>query len=715
MRRYLVLILSFALCISLCAPVSLAETAESAPSQSQTDTASYVEGEVIVTMKDSADSALSTPGTYSSDMKVQNSWDFDTINVSEISSDTLSTQELIDDLSEKKHIISVEPNYYRKKMTTNDRYRSYQWYLNDTSDFQQTSLGIQEDNIPSSLDSSETIVAVVDTGVDYTHEDLKAHMWVNPYSSLHGTYGYDFADNDNDPMDEDDDGHGTHCAGVISAVRNNEKGIAGISNAQIMALKVFDKNEEAKDSYIIAAFNYIYQAQQLGANIAAINCSWGGGGKTSESAKNLIEKIGENGSLFIFAAGNSGINHDTNQADSCPYDIDSTYTVKVGASDQYDKKTSFSDYGITTVDLFAPGERIVSTVNKDSFVPFLYSDNEKKACCSFFTSFDTLDQTLYTAAEIGKQSTNMIYGEKEFSQNDFLGNSKSGSLVIPIHATSSKANCDLYVDVTSLHLNMRNTYYVSYDMGTEKDGSLSWEHFTSVRNAASFTRYGSHTYLRLAGISGDFRSLSRLYFDNAAISVAVSNEISFGKYNVLSGTSMAAPSVTAAVALLSCLYPEDTVSQRKNRLLNCTSKREDLTAYCISGGILDLSKLTTTPADPLPTDPTIASASPEPTISASKVSSKKKIIRIKKIVLSKKKANLRYGKKLKLKTTITPQNATNKKIKWSVSNKKYASVTQRGVVKAKKKGISHNVKIYAKAKDGSCKKAVCLVKIKKKK
>lgn len=715
MRRYLVLVLSFALCISLCAPVSLAETAESAPSQSQTDTASYVEGEVIVTMNDSADSALSTPGTYSSDMKVQNSWDFDTINVSEISSDTLSTQELIDDLSEKKHIISVEPNYYRKKMTTNDRYRSYQWYLNDTSDFQQTSLGIQEDNIPSSLDSSETIVAVVDTGVDYTHEDLKAHMWVNPYSSLQGTYGYDFADNDNDPMDEDDDGHGTHCAGVISAVRNNEKGIAGISNAQIMALKVFDKNEEAKDSYIIAAFNYIYQAQQLGANIAAINCSWGGGGKTSESAKNLIEKIGENGSLFIFAAGNSGINHDTNQADSCPYDIDSTYTVKVGASDQYDKKTSFSDYGITTVDLFAPGERIVSTVNKDSFVPFLYSDNEKKACCSFFTSFDTLDQTLYTAAEIGKQSTNMIYGEKEFSQNDFLGNSKSGSLVIPIHATSSKANCDLYVDVTSLHLNMRNTYYVSYDMGTEKDGSLSWEHFTSVRNAASFTRYGSHTYLRLAGISGDFRSLSRLYFDNAAISVAVSNEVSFGKYNVLSGTSMAAPSVTAAVALLSCLYPGDTVSQRKNRLLNCTSKREDLTAYCISGGILDLSKLTTTPADPLPTDHTIASASPEPTISASKVSSKKKIIRIKKIVLSKKKANLRYGKKLKLKATITPQNATNKKIKWSVSNKKYASVTQRGVVKAKKKGISHNVKIYAKAKDGSCKKAVCLVKIKKKK
>ena len=76
---------------------------------------------------------------------------------------------------------------------------------------------------------------------------------------------------------------------------------------------------------------------------------------------------------------------------------------------------------------------------------------------------------------------------------------------------------------------------------------------------------------------------------------------------------------------------------------------------------------------------------------------------------------LRYKKKLKLKASVKPKKASNKKVKWYVSNKKYASVTQKGVVKAKKKGIGHTVKVYAKAKDGSGKKAYCKVKIRKKK
>ena len=69
---------------------------------------------------------------------------------------------------------------------------------------------------------------------------------------------------------------------------------------------------------------------------------------------------------------------------------------------------------------------------------------------------------------------------------------------------------------------------------------------------------------------------------------------------------------------------------------------------------------------------------------------------------------------MKKKATVTPKNATNKRVKWYVSNKKYATVTQKGVVKAKKKGIGHTVKVYAKAKDGSGKKAYCKVEIKKK-
>ena len=88
-------------------------------------------------------------------------------------------------------------------------------------------------------------------------------------------------------------------------------------------------------------------------------------------------------------------------------------------------------------------------------------------------------------------------------------------------------------------------------------------------------------------------------------------------------------------------------------------------------------------------------------------------VSVTKVTLNKTTATLRYSKKLKLKATVTPSDAFNKKVKWSVSNSKHAKVTQKGVVTAKKKGIGHNVKVTAAAKDGSGKKAVCIVKIKK--
>ena len=162
---------------------------------------------------------------------------------------------------------------------------------------------------------------------------------------------------------------------------------------------------------------------------------------------------------------------------------------------------------------------------------------------------------------------------------------------------------------------------------------------------------------------------------------------------------MAAPCVSGAVALLSQRYPGDTTSQRRTRLLTCVRQTTGVSTYCSSGGILDLSKLTT--------------ASYANTSSSTTTTKKK--VKVKKIKLNKKKATLYYKKKLKLKATVTPKNATNKKVKWSVSRKKYATVTQKGVVKAKKKGIGHTIKVYAKAKDGSEKKAYCKIKIKKRK
>lgn len=726
MRRWIALTLSLLLVISFVTPAQAAQAEETLPfSSSETD---YVEGEVLVTLASPEQTELTEEGTASFDskMEVESTWDFGeadtiadtpaeerkledkTLYISQVSSDTYSTEELIDKLQDEDYVLSVEPNYYRYKQSVGDTYKDQQWYLDGEGAFEGASTGIHYQETQNLTRTGDPVIAVVDTGIDYTHEDLKEHMWVNSYSSLAGVFGYDFGDNDSDPMDEDEDGHGTHCAGVISAVSDNQTGITGITDAKLMALKVFNSDGDATDSSIIAAFNYIYNAQSLGVNIAAINCSWGGGGSTPSSIQSLIQKIGANGSLFIFAAGNDAVNHDYGNNRECPYDINSDYIVTVGASDINDNKAYFSDYGKATVDLFAPGDVIFSTVNTGVFTPSIYTAKEREQLCEFYSSLDTFDTQLYTAPEVGRMSNGITYLDKSYSEEDYYGQSDSGSLCVSISARRNYATLELYLDVTDQNLSPDNTYYISYDLGIREDSTMSWDHYTMPRMADHFVSNGERTYLRIAGLAGNFRSISELYFDNLGISKANPDTDAFGKYNVLSGTSMAAPQVSAAVALLASVYTTDSAVQRKSRLMNCVRTTSSLSSYCITGGILDLSKI------PTATYSTTSSGSGTGTGNIAKTEGTSKIA-VKKVKLNKKKATLRYGKKLKLKATVTPKRATNKKVKWYVSKKKYASVTQKGVVKAKKKGIGHTVKVYAKAKDGSGKKAYCKVKLRKKK
>ena len=442
-KRGLISVLILSLLLSSTIPHKIQAVTEQAKTAKTSD--NYVEGEAIVTLNASSETGLAKEGTasFDSDIEVENSWDFGpakkkkgkNLYLSEVHSDTYSTKELIEKLKKQDNVVAAEPNYYRYKLaTTNDTYADEQWYLDGTGAYQTTSSGIQYKNRIQTSNDSDTIVAVVDTGIDYTHEDLTAHMWKNPYDQLElpGTYGYDFGDYDSDPMDEDEDGHGTHCAGVISAVSDNNKGICGISNAKLMALKVFNSAGTSYDSAIIAAFNYIYKAQTLGANIAAINCSWGGGGSSSTSMKTLINQIGQNGSLFLFAAGNDGEDHNNAISDGCPYDLDSPYVVTVGASTQTDKKASFSDYGNKTVHLFAPGRNIFSTINSDVFYPSVYTDSMRSSRCSYFTSFDSNDAVLYHPSEIGKLDGSILYNEKSYSAEDSHNQAAAALTAFPL-------------------------------------------------------------------------------------------------------------------------------------------------------------------------------------------------------------------------------------------------------------------------------------------
>ncbi|MCH5266083.1 MAG: S8 family serine peptidase [Lachnospiraceae bacterium] len=695
--------------------------------QSIHSAADQVEGQVLVTLAAPEKTALTKEGqtSFDSEIQVEDTWDFGnaqplgdspaekkflsdkTMYISRVSSDSYSTEELMGELENQAYVVSIEPDYYQKKMAvSNDILSDSQWYLDGEGIFSSASEGIHYREAKNNAGADTPVIAVVDTGIDYTHEDLADRMWHNPYSSLPGRYGYDFGDNDSDPMDEDEDGHGTHCAGTIAAATDNEKGISGISgNARLMALKIFDSDGRVSNSTVVAAFNYIYQARQLGANVKAVNCSWGGGA-SSTSMKTLIDQMGNMGILFIFAAGNSGINHDYQSPyrQTCPYDIDSDYIVTVGASDLQDRPASYSDFGTASVDLFAPGTQIVSTVNQTSFSPALYPEETRDTLCSFYSSCPDDSVSLYTPEEVGKELDNMYYGSVYHSDLDYFNDSTDGSLCLDIKVPyRGDSIFSLYLDVTDLGLTPSNIYYVSYDLGVMETGEIGWEHFINRRTGNSgFVFYNDRIFLRLSSLTGNFHSISQLYFDNLAVSKANPDTASFGQYAVMTGTSMAAPIITGAVAAMAAQFPSDTATQRRERLLSCVRTSSYLSGYCQTSGILDMSKIASSKVTPISN-----------TDDSKKISEKK--VLIKKIKLNKKKATLRYKKKLKLKATVIPQKATNKKVKWTSSKKKYATVTQSGVVRAKKKGIGRTVKIYARAKDGSGIKAFCKVKIKKRK
>ncbi|HOC67285.1 MAG TPA: S8 family serine peptidase [Candidatus Hydrogenedentes bacterium] len=269
----------------------------------------------------------------------------------------------------------AEPNYeVHALVTPNDPLFDELWGMNNTG---QTGSPPDADiNAPEAWEfskgSHDVLVGVIDTGVDYTHEDLAANMWVNE-AEYTGTAGVDDDGNgivddihgarwtngdgsvtSGDPMDGD--GHGTHCSGTLGGVGNNGVGVAGVNwNVSIMALKFLDDSGSGYDTDAISALEY---AVDKGAHLT--NNSWGGGGY-SQALADAINAAGMANQLFIAAAGNDiGNNNDVNPHYPATYPSDNI--IAVAASGQNDYKSYLSNYGPTTVDLAAPGVWILSTV-----------------------------------------------------------------------------------------------------------------------------------------------------------------------------------------------------------------------------------------------------------------------------------------------------------------------------------------------------------------
>ncbi|MGE4233757.1 MAG: S8 family peptidase [Bacteriovoracia bacterium] len=205
--------------------------------------------------------------------------------------------------------------------------------------------------------SKKIVVAIIDTGVDYNHEDLAANIYENPNPGRFGlrndTRGWNFVKRNNDPYDDNE--HGTHCAGTIGAVGSNGVGITGVNwNVSIMPLKFLSGEGSGSTEDAVEAIKY---ATKMGVNI--MSNSWGGGGY-SKALEDAIKEARDAGILFIAAAGNEGSDNDTVPSYPASYKIDNI--ISVAATDNRDLLAYWSNYGKTTVHLAAPGVNIYSTV-----------------------------------------------------------------------------------------------------------------------------------------------------------------------------------------------------------------------------------------------------------------------------------------------------------------------------------------------------------------
>lgn len=213
-------------------------------------------------------------------------------------------------------------------------------------------------------------IAVIDTGVDYKHPDLKTQMDINTLE-LNGrsgvdddhngfvddVYGYDFSNKDGDPMDGN--GHGTHCAGVIGAAHNSS-GVAGVmANVKIVAIKFLADSGSGETIDAISAIDYAIKRK-----VHVMSNSWGGGDK-EQSLLDAIKAAEAAGITFVAASGNESSNNDLKASYPANYDVSNV--ISVGSYTSTGVKSNFSNYGVKSVHVMAPGSNIISTYLNDKF------------------------------------------------------------------------------------------------------------------------------------------------------------------------------------------------------------------------------------------------------------------------------------------------------------------------------------------------------------
>ena len=526
-----------------------------------------------------------------------------------VRSGRLGSKELVEELSKREDVLYAEPNYTYHAMDS-ESYIDDQWEHTTTYGIGDEGWNSFDGDTPApKVDTSKQVVAVIDSGIDYNHEDLKDAMWTDgeKYPELTamggGRYGLNatlFRESGSEydsklPMD--DYGHGTHVAGIIAADWN-KIGTSGIlSGVKLMAVKVNDEKGHFHLDAMIRGYRYVIAAKKAGVNVVATNNSYGGNAK-SYSETLVLREASKAGIVNVFAAGNQGLSLDT-------YDSSNALrgevpgNLVVGCSNVQGQVSHFSNYGMREVDVFAPGEEITSAVptgtgacNIKSRVLTLggaecsvdYNESPDVSSDFLMLQGSNVTKTIETVEE-GKKVLRLrdTSGVGSFfsvtsREYDDLSECKGG--VIRFYAPKDMTFSLEIREVDSDEME-RELYYINTTVkkGYKDIGFFYPDKMTDDGNKKVKLKF---TF----GLEEGAEKSSGPYVDIALLRLCSEAP----NYGVMSGTSMSTPLVTGAVAALSVVYPEDSPEKLAARVTGSVLPMDEMKDKCVSGGIFRMDK-----------------------------------------------------------------------------------------------------------------------------
>lgn len=517
----------------------------------------------------------------------------------------VSVEDAVAALSADPTVASVQPNYRRRiAMVPDDARFDELWGMHNTG--QTGGLDDADIDAPEAWDistgSSDIVVAVIDTGVDYDHPELADNIWVNPgevpgngidddgNGYVDDVHGIDTVNDDSDPLD--DHGHGTHVSGTIGAKGNNGIGVAGVNwDVTIMPVKTFDAGGFGLDEDIIEALAYVnMMAESVDGGIPVSSNSWGGGMFSQE----MYDLIAAYPGLFVAAAGNDGMDNDSWMAYPASYDLDNI--LSVAATDQWDELAWFSNWGAQTVDVAAPGDNILSCapgvpeVEPDTLV---WSDD--------LTNFDNwynwgnsewgIDTTEFVSAPGSAACTDYAafdYAAMETETGTDLA-SEAGLLRFKAKYSLPEPSYMAGVDVVVWGWN------VGF-LGTLTGDSGGWAD-VEMPIPGSVTQSGAFTTSFILW-TDDISTFEPVYIDDVELwSGHVTGWNYDDAYQYMSGTSMATPHASGLAALLLSKYPEMGPADLKATIMQNVDLIPSMDGKCVSNGRINAFAALSNPID----------------------------------------------------------------------------------------------------------------------